>query len=215
MVRYLHRRFLLPYARLAQRSGAQEFVVGTELSSLYNSPRWNPIDAALRRVYHGTLAFDSNWYGVSNLGGAGIRGLTEGVHAYPAIPVDLKQGWETYDLGLPRRTVEMEVGIAAIQGAFAAPYKHSWQGKPIDENVQARWFAAACHAAARAHLGWDLLLVDRARHQVPGTNKVEPAELGWWQGGQGDLSVLRLTKPEKHHGDCRYRHPRRRPASQC
>ncbi len=92
-----YRRFLLPYARLAQRSGAQEFVVGTELSSLYNSPRWNPIDAALRRVYHGTLAFDSNWYGVSNLGGAGGKGLTEGVDAYPAIPVDLKQGWETYD----------------------------------------------------------------------------------------------------------------------
>jgi hypothetical protein len=54
---------------------------------------------------------------------------------------------------LPRGTVEMEVGIAAVRGASAAPFKHSWPGKPIDGKVQAEWFSAACHAAAEAHLG--------------------------------------------------------------
>lgn len=181
-----YRRFLLPYARAAQRSGAQEFVVGTELSSLYNSPRWDPLDAALRRVYHGTLAFDSNWYGVSNLGGAGGKGLTEGVDAYPAIPADVRRGWEIYDRRLPRGTVEMEVGIAAIQGAFAAPYKHEWQGKPIDENVQARWFSAACHAAARAHLGgiyfWSVGLGTR----FPGPTGANQLN---WAGGKGARAI--------------------------
>ncbi len=181
-----YRRFLLPYAKAAQRSGTQEFVVGTELSSLYNSPGWDPLDAALRRVYHGVLAFDSNWYGVSNLGGAGGKGLTEGVDAYPAILENIRRGWEIYDRRLPRGTVEMEVGIAAIQGAFAAPYKHEWQGKPIDENVQARWFTAACRGAERAHLGgiyfWSVGLGTR----FPGPTEANQLN---WAGGQGARAI--------------------------
>jgi hypothetical protein len=148
-----YRRFLLPYAKAAQRAGAQELVVGTELSSLYKSRLWGPLDAALRRVYHGTLAFDSNWYGVSSLRGAGGKGLREGVDAYPAIPTNIVQGWKAYDHRLPHGTVEAEVGIAAVRGASAAPYKHTWPGRAIDGKVQADWFTAACHAAASAHLG--------------------------------------------------------------
>jgi hypothetical protein len=148
-----YRRFLLSYAKVAQRAKVQEFVVGTELSTLYKSPRWYPLDAAMRRVYDGTLAFDSNWYGVSSLQGAGGKGLAEGVDAYPAIPTHISEGWKLYDHRLPRGTVEMEVGIAAVRGASAAPFKHSWPGKPIDGKVQAEWFSAACHAAAEAHLG--------------------------------------------------------------
>ncbi len=160
--------FLLPYAKAAQRARAQEFVVGTELSSLYKSPRWYPLDAAVRRVYHGTLAFDSNWYGVSSLQGAGGRGLAEGVDAYPAIPSHIDEGWKVYDRRLPRGTVEMEVGIAAVQGAYAAPYKHKWPGKPIDGTVQAAWFTAACHAAAQAHLGGIYFWSIGLGHHVPG-----------------------------------------------
>ena len=79
-----YQRFLVRYARAAQREQLQEFVVGTELTSLFSSPRWVRLDAAVRRVYGGQLAFDSNWYGMSSLNGAGGIGLVEGVDAYPA-----------------------------------------------------------------------------------------------------------------------------------
>lgn len=181
-----YRRFLLPYAKAAQRAGAQEFVVGTELSSLYESPRWEPLDAAVRHVYHGTLAFDSNWWGVSSLGGAGGKGLTEGVDAYPGIPTHITQGWKIYDHRLPPGTVEMEVGIAAVRGAFAAPYTHRWPGRPIDESVQARWFTAACHAAVAAHLGgiyfWSINL-------SPQQSGPTPNAAGNWAHGAGAAAI--------------------------
>lgn len=192
-----YRRFLIPYAKAAQRAGAQEFVVGTELSSLYKSPRWGPLDTAVRRVYRGTLAFDSNWWGVPSLGGAGGKGLAEGVDAYPGIPTHIAQGWKVYDHRLPAGTVEMEVGIAAVQGAFAAPYKHRWPGKPVDESVQARWFTAACHAAEAAHLGgiyfWSINLSTK---QSPPT----PDAAGSWAHGAGATAISRCFGAiEKDH----------------
>jgi glycosyl hydrolase family 113 len=187
-----YRRFLLPYAKVAQRVKAQEFVVGTELSTLYKSPRWYPLDAAIRRVYDGSLAFDSNWYGVSSLQGAGGKGLVEGVDAYPTIPTQIAEGWRLYDRRLPRGTVEMEVGIAAVRGANAAPYKHSWPGKPIDGKVQAQWFSAACHAAARAHLGgiyfWSVGLGPTFPGPTPANS------LNWGGGSPGSKAISACFK---------------------
>jgi hypothetical protein len=182
-----YRRFLLPYAKAAKSSGAQEFVVGTELSSLYKSHRWYPLEAAVRRVFHGTLAFDSNWYGVSSLQGAGGKGLTEGVDAYPAIPTHIAEGWKLYDHRLPRGTVEMEVGIAAVRGAFAAPYKHNWPGKPIDGKVQAQWFAAACHAADAQHLGGIYFWSVSLGTSFPGPSPGSP--LSWGGGSPGGKAI--------------------------
>jgi hypothetical protein len=182
-----YRRFLLPYAKAAQRSGAQEFVVGTELSSLYMSPRWYPLDAAVRRVFHGTLAFDSNWYGISSLQGAGGRGLVEGVDAYPAIPSRIGEGWKVYDHRLPPGTVEMEVGIAAVKGAFAAPYKHNWPGRRIDGRVQADWFVAACHAAAAEHLGGIYFWSVSLGTSFPGPSPSSP--LSWGGGSPGGKAI--------------------------
>jgi hypothetical protein len=182
-----YRRFLLPYATVAQRAKVQEFVVGTELSTLYKSPRWSPLEAAVRRVYDGPLAFDSNWYGVSDLQGAGGKGLAEGVDAYPAIPAHITEGWRLYDRRLPAGTVEMEVGIAAVRGAFAAPFKHSWPGKPIDGKVQAEWFSAACHAAAAAHLGGIYFWSIGLGPTFPGPTRAN--SLFWGGGSPGGRAI--------------------------
>jgi hypothetical protein len=182
-----YRRFLLPYAKAAQRARVQEFVVGTELSSLYKSRLWSPLDAGVRRLYYGTLAFDSNWYGVSSLQGAGGRGLTEGVDAYPAIPSHIDEGWKLYDHRLPRGTVEMEVGIAAVRGANTAPYKHNWPGKPIDGAVQAAWFTAACQAATQAHLGGIYFWSIGLGPTFPGPTPTYP--LNWGDGSPGGKAI--------------------------
>lgn len=182
-----YRRFLRPYAKVAQRAKVQEFVVGTELSTLYKSPRWYPLDAAIRRVYYGTLAFDSNWYGVSSLQGAGGKGLKEGVDAYPAIPADIAEGWKLYDRRLPAGTVEMELGIAAVRGAYAAPYKHTWPGKSIDPQVQAHWFAAACRATAAARLGGIYFWSIGLGPTFPGPTPSFP--LNWGGGTAGGKAI--------------------------
>ena len=148
-----YRRFLLPYARMAQLAGVSELVTGTELTNVRRSPLWGPLNAALRRVYRGTLAFDSNWWGNPRLAGAGGTGVQEAVDAYPPVASPLTAGWEAYDATLPRGTVESEVGIAAAPGAFARPWLHQWPGQPVTPQTQARWFAAACQAAAATHLG--------------------------------------------------------------
>ena len=80
----------------------------------------------------------------------------------------------------------MEVGIAAVQGAFAAPYKHKWPGKPVDESVQAQWFTAACHAAEAAHLGgiyfWSVNLSTKQSAPTPNA-------AGNWAKGAGAIAI--------------------------
>ncbi len=192
-----YRRFLLPYAKVAQRAKVQEFVVGTELSTLYKSPRWYPLDAAIRRVYYGTLAFDSNWYGVSSLQGAGGKGLNEGVDAYPAIPADIEEGWKTLRPQAAPGTVEMELGIAAVKGAYRRAIQAHVAGetyRPAGAGplVRCGLPRGGCRASGR-----DLLLVDWAWSHVPGSD-IHPSRstgvaASRWKG---DLRMLRLAGPE-------------------
>ena len=62
-------------------------------------------------------------------------------------------GWEAFDRTLTHGTVETEVGIGAVSGADKKPWQHHWSVRSLNQSVQARWFTAACHAAARTHLG--------------------------------------------------------------
>src|SRR5437899_1601901 len=44
-----YRKFLIPYARMAQRVGIPKLYVGTELQFFGGSPLWNGLDRAVRR----------------------------------------------------------------------------------------------------------------------------------------------------------------------
>jgi hypothetical protein len=191
-----YRHFLLPYAAMAQRERVQEFIVGAEFSMFASSRRWNALDRAVRTRFHGILGCSNNWGPVAFLGdGSGTafarncgQGLRESIDAYKPQHGDLLTGWETFDSTLPGGTVETEVGIDAVKGAYKRPYQHQWKSAvSLDTSVQAHWFAAACQAAAKEHLGgiyfWSLGFSQR-----PATGPTMTYQ-GAWAGGAGAQAI--------------------------
>jgi hypothetical protein len=154
-----YRNFLLPYAEMAQATKIPELIDGTEFSVFGHSRLWNGLVGALRKVYTGALVYDNNW-GIPVRGNGG-RGVAEGVDAYQpmAVPADASQArltaaWTAYDRTLPRGTVELEVDIAAVPGAYLKPYQVSdWNEASLVPAIQVKWFTGACNAAVRAKLG--------------------------------------------------------------
>jgi hypothetical protein len=146
--------FLLPYAAAVQSAGAATLVVGTELDKFARAPQWKILDSAIRSVFHGQLACDSNWDAVNPFAGScGLPASAQEVDAYPPMPGNVGYGWKLFDALLPKGTTESEVGIDAVAGAYSQPYRHHWPTQVLDEQVQAQWFTAACHAATARHLG--------------------------------------------------------------
>jgi hypothetical protein len=154
-----YQRFLLPYAEMAQETRIPEFIEGAEFSVFGHSRQWNGLANALRRIYTGTLAYDNNW-GIPVKGNGG-KGVVEGVDSYQPMTVprnasvsQLTAAWTAYDRTLAPGTVELEVDIAAVPGAYLKPYQVSgWNEKSLSPSIQVRWFTAACNGVAKAHLG--------------------------------------------------------------
>jgi hypothetical protein len=154
-----YRKFLLPYAQMAQQTRIPELIDGTEFSLFQRSLLWNGLVRALRTAYTGAISYDSNW-GMS-LRHNGGTGVLEGVDAYQPMPVPasatlarLTTAWTAYDRTLPPGTVQLEVDIAAVPGAYLKPYQVSgWHETRLAPYIQVRWFTAACTALVRARLG--------------------------------------------------------------
>jgi hypothetical protein len=154
-----YQKLLLPYAEMAQQTKIPELIDGTEFSVFGHSRLWNGLVGAIRKVYSGALVYDNNW-GIPVRGNGG-RGVAEGVDAYEpiAVPANASQakltaGWTAYDRTLPRGTVELEVDIAAVPGAYLKPYQVSdWHEARLAPAIQVKWFTAACNAVVRAKLG--------------------------------------------------------------
>src|SRR5205823_2351514 len=129
-----------------QRAGAREFIVGAEFTAFASVPQWRRLDRAVRKRFHGALGCANNWDGLIGPGNCG-PGVRETIDAYKPQQPPLRAGWEAYDATLPPGTVETEVGIAAARGANAESWRVRWPTAPLDPEVQAKWFTAACHAA--------------------------------------------------------------------
>ena len=58
-----YQRWILHYARMAERERVQSLCIGTELryATLKHPERWRSMIAALRQEYHGTLTYAANW----------------------------------------------------------------------------------------------------------------------------------------------------------
>src|SRR5215469_3547640 len=184
-----YRRFLLPYARMAQAHKVGMFIVGAEFSNFGNSPRWNRLDRALARVFHGRLAYSST--GTANLSrSTGGRRAIKTVDAYTPMSRRLVRGWKAFDRKLPSRTIITELGISAFDGAWRIPWQLRLQHHRFDPRVQARWFSAACQAARASRLRgiyfWALGLLPN----MPPT----PRHPGAWAHGVGAAAIARCFK---------------------
>jgi hypothetical protein len=153
-----YQAFLLPYARLAQRTGVAGFYVGTELSRFAHSGDWAALDAAVSRVFRGPLYYSANWSDVDEhaLAGSGGPPVMVAVDAYQPMPVPpggFSASWADWTRSLPQGTVLSEVGILTRAGAQDAPYSWTSSDAPFDPGIQPAWFTAACHAVHAGHLG--------------------------------------------------------------
>ena len=189
-----YRKFLLPYATMAQRARIPEFIDGAEFTAFGGSRFWHGLVASLRAAYQGTLVYANNWgIPLAGNGGAGVRESVDAYHPL-TVPADaslarVTAGWQGYDRTLPPGIVETEVGIAAVRGAYAQPYQNYWKGAPLMPVIQIRWFTAACHAAASEHLGgiyfWSVGL-GQPLHTPP-----TPATPTYWVDGPGASAISR------------------------
>lgn len=180
-------RFLKPYARMAQANKVGEFIVGAEFSRFGNSRRWDVLDRAIAKVYHGLLAYSNNdRTGLSRSSGG--RAVFKTIDAYHPIHPPFLSGWKSFDRHLPDGTVLTEVSIAAIDGAWRRPWVHRSRGRGIDPIVQARWFTAACRAAIATGLHgiyfWALPLSTRFTRPTPATP-------GAWAHSAGSAAISR------------------------
>lgn len=182
-----YRRFLLPYARMAQANKVGMFIVGAEFSKFGNSPLWNGLDRALAKVFHGRLAYSNN--GTTHLSrSSGGRFAFKTVDAYPPLNPPFLRGWKAYDRKLPTGAIVSEVGIAAFDGAWRTPWGHRPQNLPLKPQVQVRWFSAACEAAKATRLHGIYFWALPLNTQFPRTTKATPAA---WAHSVGAVAIAR------------------------
>ena len=150
---------IVPYARAAQQAGATRFWTGAELSRFAAAPGWPQVTTAVRKVFSGQLYFSANWVSAKDtaaLAGSGGPGVSVTADAYQGMAVPISEfaaNWKAKASALPAGTVLAEVGIAARWGAQWTPYAWAPSNAPLDPQLQAAWFAAACGAVEADHLG--------------------------------------------------------------
>jgi hypothetical protein len=167
-----------PALKLAQDEQVGEFVAGTEMASIDQSPLWGGFFAKAAKLYTGKLSYAS-WGGYPALGGffSASRVLLPltyfGASAYPPFPLganatvaQLTAAWERFLGHAPAAVLQAtaidEMGIPAVRGAYQAPWVWDGLNGPAAPMIQARWFQAACQAVTALHLRglyfWSLVL---------------------------------------------------------
>jgi hypothetical protein len=144
------------------RAGADEFVLAAELNSLQDeTERWSVLEQDARSLFSGVISYTFNWDGFDE---EHLPMLSSyGVDLYPQsdlgddATVEELTAVMLFALGqLPdpvrRSLVIHEVGIPALSGVYRLPYHWGTEGGPILEDVQEKWFTAACRAAEEAEV---------------------------------------------------------------
>jgi len=134
-----YQNFINHYAVLAQTYGADQFCVGTELSTTESrSGDWRAVIAGVRGVYSGPLTYAANHGDESSLAWWDALDLI-GVDAYYPLTgeddptlAELKAAWEPYVDGLAalaatwdKPVIFTEIGYRSIDGANRHPW--DWQ----------------------------------------------------------------------------------------
>lgn len=176
------------YLKLAAREKVGEFIVATELANLEGSAEWPAFYRQASSIYPGLLS-DASWGGNFFSPHRILPPVADfGVTAYPHVSLparatvaQLTAAWTSFLDQVPasvlRRTAIDEIGIPAEVGAYTHPWAWNNQHGRQDDQVQARWFEAACAAAVAAHMRgiffWNVNLVDDPQHPFASLVKFE------------------------------------------
>ena len=157
-----YRAYILPFARDAQRAGADMFCVGRELDStvVAREADWRDLVARIRSEFRGPLTYSANfdtwhkvafWDALDFIGVSAYFPLSE--HADPGL-AELEAGWDralgplaaaARRFGKP--VLLTEAGFASIPSAARAPWRE--QRVAADVWLQARCYEATLRALAR------------------------------------------------------------------
>jgi hypothetical protein len=152
----------VPYLRVAQQYGINEFVAATEMKAMNGSPLWLPFLKELGNTYHGVIsysAYQADYFSpadtlvpVKYLG----MDMYEDIHLPPtASTSQVTAAWESFFAQIPaailHATAIDETGIAARDGAYTKP-SHLGPAGTYNPAIQANWFTAACNTVRKYQL---------------------------------------------------------------
>ncbi len=167
---------LRPYLAVAKSSGAQEFALGSELTSMYQNPYspaanplaprntklWASLITSVKKIYGGTLIIVHNFNALTP-----VANTKFGFDAYgpvtslgPDASVSeltsaIKNNWTQgpsqakyyTSIQSPYSSDYVEeVGISAVKGMYATPWSTKFTNPTIDRTIQSNWFTANCNA---------------------------------------------------------------------
>ena len=154
-----YRRFVLPWAALADSAGSREFVAGTELAgTLEHADLWRETIHALRGAFRGRLVYAASWDEServpfwSDLDRVGVDFYFPVSSRRDAGRFEILAGWQPWLERLHRlheRThrpiLITEVGYPSLDGAGMHPYEMG-SGNRLDLGEQADLYWAALQA---------------------------------------------------------------------
>lgn len=159
-----YRRFVVPLSDIAERAGAERFVIGSELSSLESyEDRWRALILELRGRFSRTLTYSANWdHGdavkfwdaLDEVGLTAYFPLSGGSGSDGELPSlsFLARAWQT-----PRSEIDAlarlvgkpvlitEIGYASRRSAAEQPWDDT-SGTPVDLRLQKRLYRSFCDA---------------------------------------------------------------------
>ena len=158
-----YQRFLLHYARMAERENVEIFCVGVELARTVKEREadWRTLIERVRQVYHGPLTYAANWWGEYDEIHIWDALDYVGINAFFPLSQDASPDLETLRAGARRVADEVElvhlvtgrpvifteVGFKSVRGSTVKPWQWTRRFEPaVDLELQARAYRAVLEA---------------------------------------------------------------------
>ncbi|MBU1851368.1 MAG: hypothetical protein KJ995_03070 [Candidatus Omnitrophica bacterium] len=150
-----YEKFIVHYAKLAEKNNVEVLCVGTELSfASQKTAEWKSVISLVKRSYSGKLIYAANWDNYKNIGFWEDLDYI-GIDAYFPLTYnedpdlsDIKEGWkkwiqeiESWVSTQSKAIVFTEIGYASSPGAPSEPWKNGTQGN-ADVDIQAKCYIA-------------------------------------------------------------------------
>jgi len=150
-----YRKFILHYARMAEKENVEFFCVGTELSfAAQRTEDWKNIIIEVRKVFLGHITYAANWDEYKDVGFWSELDYA-GIDAYFPLSKksnpsysEIKEGWkewladiETWQAVIDKPVVFTECGYCSSDIAAMKPWEQATSGSP-NANLQADLYRA-------------------------------------------------------------------------
>ncbi|MCQ2506407.1 MAG: glycosyl hydrolase family 53 [Lachnospiraceae bacterium] len=154
---FSYTRFMLHYAKIAERTGTEMLCLGCEMLGMEKEEsNWRLLIASVRGVYNGLLIYNTNhdkelvanWY--DEIDYIGTSAYYRVAKRPNATLEEMKEGWKKSADMLDKvwekwhkKIVFMEIGCRSAAGCAMMPWDYTHPDLPLSEEEQARFFEAS------------------------------------------------------------------------